>query len=188
MKRPNGTSRGDVHHVHRMKRILVIGCSGVGKSTLAAKIAAKTGIPFIATDALYWRDDWQAVPMEAVLRQLEQATKTETWILDGNVDNGRDVIWQRADTIIWLDYALPRLLWQVTRRNIMWWLQRKSWTETAMTWQHAWSGIRHAYRSHALKRAHYPEYLYDFPHAKIYHFRQPKEAQRWLLSLNCTDV
>ncbi len=166
----------------QMKKILVIGCSGTGKSTLAKLIAKKTTLPYSATDSFYWEADWQLTTTEAVVEKVDAATQKDAWILDGNFDAQRDFVWQRADLIIWLDYPLRQVALQIMKRNLGWYLSQKTtWSGNRMTWRRAWSGIRHALKSHALKRRTYPKYLEDFPHLR---FCSSAETDRWLATLH----
>ena len=74
-----------------MKKVLIIGCSGVGKSTLAARVSQKTGLPFTATDPFYWKADWQLAPTESVVNRVDEATRRPAWVLDGNFDDQREL-------------------------------------------------------------------------------------------------
>ena len=167
-----------------MKRVAIIGNSGAGKSTLAAALSAQTGLPLIASDPFYWELGWQAVAPEAVRQRVIEATAGDTWVIDGSFVSERDVIWARADTVIWLDYPLALVMWRVCRRNLGWFLTRAAtWSGNRMNWKRAWSGIHHAHHGFAQKRATYPALLAEFSHLNILHFRSPREAERWLSTL-----
>ena len=168
-----------------MQKVLIIGCSGVGKSTFAAQVSEKTGLSFTATDLFYWRPDWQVASTKSVVERVDAATSEPAWILDGNFDDQCDFVWQRADTVIWLDYSFWRVIIQVVNRNLGLWLSQKpTWSGNRMSWQRALSGICHSLRSHKLKRKSYPDYLNEFPHLQVYHFWHPSEADEWLASLS----
>jgi hypothetical protein len=164
-----------------LKRILVIGCSGSGKSTFAAQISDKTGLPFTPTDPFYWKPYWQLAEIETVIELVDAATQKEVWILDGNFEDWRSIVWQRADTIVWLEYPLWRILFQVFTRNLgLWFTQKPTWSGNRMTWQVVWSGVRHALRSHKSKLVKYPGYLAEFPNVQQFRFKHPREASEWL--------
>ena len=164
-----------------MKRVAVIGNSGAGKSTLAAVLSARTGLPFIASDPFYWEHGWQAATPDAVRQRVTQATAGDAWVLDGNFVSERDIVWARADTIIWLDYPLALILWRVCRRNLGWLLTRQAvWSGNRMNWSRAWSGIHHARRTFAQKQATYPAFLAEFSHLILLRFRSPREANQWM--------
>lgn len=91
-----------------MNRIMIIGCPGSGKTTLAKQLALKLNIPLIHLDVLHWRDNWQEVPKEEFDDLLLQAIQKDKWIVDGNYDSTINLRLKYSDTVIYLDY--PRLV------------------------------------------------------------------------------
>lgn len=171
-----------------MKRVLVIGVSGAGKSTLAKRLAECTGLPYVATDPFYWEADWQCAPPHRVRRQVDKATAGEKWILDGNFDSERALVWTRAEIVVWLDLPLPLVLLRVVCRNVKLLIsQEATWSGNRMTWRKAWSGIRHCVRSYGSKRREYPSYLSEFPHLDVLRFGRPSEVSRWLRGLSVKE-
>lgn len=167
-----------------VQRVLVIGVSGSGKSTLAHALSQKLGLPFVPTDDLYWKPNWQRVSTKALRASLDAITQAPRWVLDGNFDDLRELVWARADTILWLDYPRHIVLPRLVRRNIGWYIsQEPVWSENTMTFEKALSGIQHSLRGHAGKRQMYPEWLEACSHAQVRCFRRPSEAARWLESL-----
>lgn len=101
-----------------MSRIVIIGVTGTGKSTLAFNIAAKTKLPITELDDLYWRPNWQPAPLDEFRRDVSKMVSGDKWITTGNYKDVRDILWNRADTLIWLDYSFPTALWRLTTRTI----------------------------------------------------------------------
>ena len=168
----------------RPRRVVVLGCSGSGKSTLAALLAQKLGLPFIPTDDIYWRPDWTPVPATDVRLWIERATSAEGWVLDGTFDAQRDILWGRAELAIWLDLSWAMTMWRVVRRNLGWWVLRTPvWGGLRMTLPGVWSGVRHAARSHSLKRRTYPNLLADFPNLTVVHIQSAAELRSWIEKL-----
>jgi adenylate kinase family enzyme len=165
-----------------MQRILVIGTSGSGKSTLAQKIAQCLDLPYFATDPFYWEPGWKLAPHEKVLELVSDVVRREAWVMDGNFDNLRDLVWMRAECIIWLDYPLLTILRQVVARNFRWVITRQeTWSGNRMTLWRAFSGIRHTLRSYVLKHDSYPRWLAELPETmEWYRFRSRREAQAWV--------
>ncbi len=99
-----------------MKRILVLGSGGAGKSTLAQALGAQLGLPVIHLDAHYWQADWGAPPSDAWEQTVRELVQRETWVMDGNFSGTLDLRLKAADAVIFLD--LPRLLclWRIARR------------------------------------------------------------------------
>lgn len=102
----------------RMRRIVVIGTTGSGKSTLAKRLAAQTGLRVIELDALYWGRDWQGVPVDLFRHRVERETRDGGWIVVGNYGQVRDLVWPAADTLVWLDLPLSRVMWRLAWRTV----------------------------------------------------------------------
>lgn len=167
----------------RPARIAVLGCSGSGKSTLAARLADALGLPLAASDHIYWTDDWRPTPAAEVRAWIDRTTAGAAWVVDGNFDVDRDLLWRRAQLVVWLDFPLRVVLVRVARRNFVWWLKgERVWGGQRMTLGKAWSGIRHSLRSHALKRRAYPGWLGELKGAEVVRLRSPKAAARWTVA------
>jgi adenylate kinase family enzyme len=104
------------------QRIVVIGSTGAGKSTLAAALAARLRCPHVELDALHWEPGWVQAPWDVFRDRVAAALAGDRWVVDGNYRRARDLIWPRADTLIWLDLPLPTImasLWGRTWRRIL---------------------------------------------------------------------
>jgi adenylate kinase family enzyme len=102
----------------RMRRVVVIGTTGSGKSTVAERLSAQTGLRIIELDALYWGRDWQGVPVDLFRHRVERETRDGGWIVVGNYGQVRDLVWPAADTLVWLDLPLSLVMWRLVRRTI----------------------------------------------------------------------
>ena len=85
-------------------RIIVLGCSGSGKSTFARKLAAKTGLPLVHLDNVWWRADRTHISRDEFDRALDGLLQGEGWIMDGDYSRTYEVRIRAADTVIFLDY------------------------------------------------------------------------------------
>jgi adenylate kinase family enzyme len=83
-----------------MKRILIIGSAGAGKTTLAHYLGQHLALPVIHLDQLFWRPGWVAPPVIEWKQQVNQLLARPTWILDGYYHNTLDVTCRAADTIL----------------------------------------------------------------------------------------
>ncbi len=101
-----------------MQRIAIVGTSGSGKSTLGRKLAERMGSTFIELDELFWGPNWTERNHGEVRTAIDRQISTDAWVCAGNYRMFRDLIWQRADTLIWLDYSFPRVWAQSVRRAI----------------------------------------------------------------------
>jgi adenylate kinase family enzyme len=87
-----------------MQRVLVLGCSGAGKSTVSDSLAAITGLPLIGLDRVFWRPGWEPTPSQEWQRTVAALCEGPCWIMDGNYSGTLPIRLARADTVIWLDY------------------------------------------------------------------------------------
>lgn len=86
-----------------MKRVLIIGCPGAGKSTFARKLAAKTGLPLIYLDMIWHRSDRTTVSREEFDESLERILKSDNWIIDGNYIRTLPQRLAACDTVFYFD-------------------------------------------------------------------------------------
>lgn len=99
-----------------MRRILVIGSPGAGKTTFSLALAERLSLPVVHLDRLFWRDGWQNVSREEFDRQLADAMAGPAWIIDGNYSRTLPVRLAAADTVILLDYPTVTCLCGVLTR------------------------------------------------------------------------
>ena len=105
-----------------MKRVMIIGCGGAGKSTLARKLGEKTGLPVIHLDQIFWSPgNWQHLSREEFDALLLKEMEKTTWILDGNYDRTMELRLEACDTVIYLDYSRWICLVQWLKRVITHW-------------------------------------------------------------------
>lgn len=103
-------------------RVVVIGTSGSGKSTIAAAIGRRFGIPVIELDALNWRPGWEALSQTdppAFLRACAAAAAQPGWVIAGNYFMARHIVWSRATHVVWLDYPRHVVMARVIRRSFL---------------------------------------------------------------------
>ena len=101
-----------------MERIIIIGCGGAGKSTLARQLGEKLDIPVVHLDKLFWKPGWVETPPEEFDRKLAKELEKPKWIMDGNFNRTMPERVAKCDTIIYLDYNRLVCLWGVIKRNL----------------------------------------------------------------------
>ena len=101
-----------------MKRVIIIGCGGAGKSTLARKLGEKTGLPVVHLDKLFWKPGWVERTPEEFDPMVQQELEKEAWIMDGNFNRTLTHRIKYCDTVIYLDYSRMACLLGVLKRVI----------------------------------------------------------------------
>lgn len=99
-----------------MERIMIIGCGGAGKSTLARQLGEKTGLPVVHLDKLFWKPGWESLSQEEFDLVHQEAISRERWIIDGNFDRTIPQRLSRCDTVLYLDFSRWACLMGVTKR------------------------------------------------------------------------
>src|SRR5262245_32584770 len=88
-----------------MRRVLVVGCAGAGKTTFSRRLAAMLKLPVVHLDRHFWRPQWQLPDMQEWRETLTTLAAGPEWIMDGNYSGTFDLRMPRADTVIWLDFS-----------------------------------------------------------------------------------
>ena len=99
-----------------MERIIIIGCGGAGKSTLARQLGEKLNLPVVHLDKLFWRPGWEHISREEFDRLHREALVKGKWIIDGNYDRTMAERVKYCDTIIYLDFSRAACLLGVAKR------------------------------------------------------------------------
>lgn len=169
------------------RRIAVVGTTGTGKTTFAARLARRHGCPHIELDALHWEAGWTPADREALRTRVDAATRAAAWVTDGNYSSVRDLVWPRADTLIWLDYpllfTLVRLIARTLRRAIS---RQELWNGNRESMRSAFlsrdSILLWALRTHGKLRRGYPRLLGlpEHRHLEVHRFRTARAAERWM--------
>ncbi|MDJ0694529.1 shikimate kinase [Mastigocoleus sp. MO_188.B34] len=170
-------------------RISIIGGVGSGKTTLAKQISQSLTIPHIELDYLYWESNWVRVPKEIFRERVADSLTEESWVVDGQYSKVRDIIWSRADTVVWLDYSLVTVMSRITKRSLNRIITKQEVCNgNYETWRKLFSNksiILHSFKSYHKRRKKYP-ILFKKPensHLNIVHLQSPKATQDWLLNL-----
>jgi len=108
-----------VHSSGEMRRIVIVGPGGAGKSVLARRMGARLGLPVIHLDAHYWSAGWVESPKDVWDRKVRGLIAGDRWIMDGNYGRTVDVRFAAADTIVFLDFPRRISIPRVIRRAIV---------------------------------------------------------------------
>lgn len=99
-----------------MKRVLVIGGNGSGKSTFSRKLGKKTGLPVVHLDKIFWRGNWEYIAREEFDLLLSAELNKEKWIIDGNFERTLEERIKFCDTVFYFDFSTAKCLFGVTER------------------------------------------------------------------------
>jgi hypothetical protein len=170
-------------------RILILGRTGSGKTTLARELAAARDVPHVELDSLYFGQDFSTAPLSVLRERTSAAIAGERWVTDGNKRAVRDLVWPRADTVIWLDYGIHVSLWRLAKRA-----RSRTSSLSAQAAQNgdraglpkqmlaAGKGVLTALRSHRGQRREYPR-MFAEPaneHLAVARLRSPSATRAWL--------
>ncbi|WP_406315136.1 hypothetical protein OHA77_00185 [Streptosporangium sp. NBC_01639] len=156
-----------------MKRVVILGRGGAGKSTLARRLGDVAKLPVIELDTLFWEPGLTATDPGRWAARQQELVQQDAWILDGDLGpyDALDVRLRRADTIIVLDFFFPRCAWRAIRRG----------RERADFWRWVW-----AYRRRSLPRV-MRAIATHAPHADTHLLRDPRAVRHFLTRLSRDD-
>ena len=171
-------------------RIVVGGTTGSGKTTLAREIAALIDAPAVELDSLHWEPNWTEAAAPVFRARVADALAGGRWVVDGNYAPVRDLTWGRAELLVWLDYSIARIFWQLAHRT----------TRRVITREELWQGNRERFRTafmsreslfvwalqtHWTKRRSYPETLRrpEYAHLRVARLRSPNAARAFVREL-----
>ena len=173
-----------------MKRIVIIGTSCSGKTTLAKTIALKLNIKHIELDKLHWKPNWVERETDDFKSLVVEEIKEETWVTDGNYSVLRDVLWSRSTTIIWLNYSFSKVLYRAITRSF-----RRSLTKEVIFSENTESFKRSFFsresiivwviKTHRSKYKKYSEVLYNgsMSEKNIIELKSQSETNNYISSL-----
>jgi adenylate kinase family enzyme len=166
-----------------MRRVLVAGNTGAGKTTTGRILAGRLGVPFHEVDQLAFRPGWQANP--SYLAEVRRLAAEPAWVLDTWGDSRiRTELWQRADTVIWLDYPLRVILPRLFRRSAARTIKREKIfngnIESYAEWLSRDHPLRSAVRDQRSRRAEMSRLIATNPHLVAVRLSTPAATEHWL--------
>lgn len=172
-------------------RIVIIGTSCSGKSTLAKHLKNKMHIPHVEVDNLYWTPGWEPISVENFRHNVSRNLESESWIIDGNYSSVRDLIWPKATEIIWLDYPFYLVFWCAIKRAAHHLIHKTAFCngnyETfCRTFLSRDSILLWVIKTYWRRKKSFAALLKkpEYHHLKVTHLRSPKELKLFLKSGN----
>jgi adenylate kinase family enzyme len=176
------------------RRVVVVGTTGSGKTTFAHALAARLGVAHIELDSLHWGPHWTEEPDDIFRTRTEAATSAPGWVADGNYHAVRDIVWPRAEMIVWLDYPfrvvalrlLRRTLARIITQHEIWHGNRESWRAQFFSRDSLFLWLIKTYHR---RRRELPLLLQRPEYARLQavRLRSPRAAARWLAAVRLTN-
>jgi adenylate kinase family enzyme len=173
-----------------VERVSVVGNSGSGKTTLAAAVAAALGVPHLELDSVFHQPGWTELPVEDFRARVGEVVAADRWVVDGNYTAVQDLVWARADTVVWLDYSrllvmrqiVGRTLRRLVTRQALWNGNREPWRNLRTT-DPTRSIVAWAWTHHHTYRERYGAAATSHPELTFVRLRSPSEADALVRAL-----
>ena len=99
-----------------MKKIMLIGSGGAGKSTLARRLGERLGIEVVHLDKLHWLPGWTSPPKAEWRKTVESLIEKDAWVMDGNFNGTMELRMAACDTVIFLDFPRAVCVYRALKR------------------------------------------------------------------------
>ena len=172
-----------------LTRVVVVGTSCAGKTTLARRLAGILRTEHVELDSLYWGPRW--TPRPDFIRTVQAVAERPRWVIDGNYSAVRDIIWRRSSAIVWLDYSFARVFSQALRRTARRIITRERLyagnRETVRNALFEADGIPWwVIRTHGKRRREFPELFKcpEYGHAAVIQLSRPAAAAAFLVAVS----
>ena len=166
-----------------MERILIIGCPGAGKTTLALELGKKRNLPVVHLDQLWWKGNWETVTREEFDSRLAMALNMDQWIIDGNYSRTMEMRLEKCDTIIYLDFSRWTCLWGAVSRYLHNLGKVRPDMPAGCIERLDWDHLKFIWNFNKNNRIRNYTWIGKTKHAKAIVLKNRKEAKRFLESI-----
>jgi adenylate kinase family enzyme len=172
-----------------------VGCSGSGKTTLARSLARALGYPHTELDAVYHQPGWTQLSDEEFRRRVRAVVEADRWVVDGSYSVVQDIVWGRADTVLWFDLPYATVMARTIRRTVRRTITREElwngnreplsnlWSLKPENSIIAWAATRHkVYRRRFIEAEHNPRWA----SLRFVRLRSQSEADAFVAGVTLT--
>ena len=170
-----------------MKKVLVIGSCGAGKSTFARRLHKITGLKLIHLDALYWKPNWVETPKDVWEEKVREVLKGDSWIIDGNYGGTMEMRMAQCDTVIWLDFPRTVCAWRVIKRILTYKKKGRPDMATGCDESFDWDFIKYVWNFPRDKNPDIVSRLAKFPDIKVVHLKSNREIEGFFVGVSGRD-
>jgi adenylate kinase family enzyme len=158
-------------------------------------LAERLGVPHIELDSLFHQPGWQPLPRERFRDEVRSRTAEDSWVVDGNYSAVQDIVWSRADTVVWIDLSRRRVMRQLTVRTLRRLILREElWNGNREPWSNLFrfdpekSILAWAWTSHRRYRQRYSAAARDpaNAHLRFVTVRRPRDVDELVTTASST--
>jgi adenylate kinase family enzyme len=170
-----------------MRRVLVVGPPGAGKTTFALRLGEKLALPVIHLDSHFWRPGWRTPDIAAWRKQAKALAAQTSWVMDGNYSNTYDIRMPRADSLVWLDYPRSLCMRRVLMRLVKGYGRTRPDLADDCPEQFDFEFLRFVWNFPHKHRPHIPAGIAEFgSHLRVTRLAGDREAENYLAALGAS--
>ncbi len=162
------------------KRIMVIGCSGSGKSTFSRRLGEITGIPVYHLDRLFWKSGWVQEDREVFKEKQANIIQSDSWIIDGHYFSTMEMRLERANMIFYFKIGRINCILGVIKRFILNFGKTRPDMGEGCNEKIDWEFIKYVWDFDKIQLHRTDELVKSYPNVKLITFHSRRQAERYL--------
>ncbi|HYG11089.1 MAG TPA: DNA topology modulation protein [Pyrinomonadaceae bacterium] len=167
-----------------MRKVLVVGSGGAGKSTFARRLGQLLNLEVIHLDSLYWNSGWVETPKAEWAKTVEELTRRDSWVMDGNYSGTLDIRIKACDTLIFLDMPRRVCFGRVLKRLIAYRHRTRPDMAAGCNEKLSWEFILWVWNYPKTQRPNILDLMrQNAGHKKMIRLRSPAETERFLATV-----